>query len=144
MKCLCGCGAEAVKSYVQGHNQRGKTFVNRRRQPFEARFWSKVDKNAAVPIEAPHLGNCWRWTGNHNSAGYGMIFPGTDAQARMVLAHRVSYELAHGPIPEGYDIDHLCRVTDCLRVEHLEAVPHSVNIQRGFDRKRARLLAVKE
>lgn len=46
-------------------------------------------------------------------------------------AHRVAYEGAHGPIPTGLVIDHLCRVRWCCNPEHLEAVTDKVNILRG-------------
>ncbi len=46
-------------------------------------------------------------------------------------AHRFAYELAHGPIPEGKEIDHLCPNTLCVNDDHLEAVTHLVNVRRG-------------
>ena len=46
-------------------------------------------------------------------------------------AHRVSYELANGPIPAGLQIDHLCKLTLCVRPSHLEAVTPSVNVRRS-------------
>lgn len=48
-----------------------------------------------------------------------------------VLAHRIMYELYKGPIPKGYDIDHLCKVTKCVNPKHLEAVTHKENCLRG-------------
>ena len=49
----------------------------------------------------------------------------------MVYAHRFAYELAYGPIPEGLELDHLCRNASCVRPTHLEAVTHQVNMVRG-------------
>jgi hypothetical protein len=49
-------------------------------------------------------------------------------------AHRVSYELHKGPIPEGLVIDHLCRVRHCVNPDHLRAVTHAVNILAGVGR----------
>lgn len=47
-----------------------------------------------------------------------------------VLAHRAAYERVHGEIRDGLEIDHLCKQPDCVRVDHLEAVPHEENLRR--------------
>jgi len=46
-------------------------------------------------------------------------------------AHVIAYELQYGPIPEGLELDHLCRQTLCIRPEHLEAVTHQENMRRA-------------
>lgn len=51
-------------------------------------------------------------------------------QARR-YTHRVVYELRVGPVPEGMDLDHLCRVKHCANPDHLEPVTHRVNVLRG-------------
>lgn len=71
---------------------------------------------------------CWLWTGAHNDQGYGQLWFGA---RRMVYAHRWAYERYVGPIPEGYDIDHLCKNSGCCNPAHLEAVTHRENIRRG-------------
>ncbi|MBP1241736.1 hypothetical protein ABID92_000436 [Frigoribacterium sp. PvP120] len=82
----------------------------------ERRFWPKVDMGEG----------CWNWQASLLRNGYGQFHaPGT------TLAHRYSYELHHGAIPEGLVIDHLCRNRRCVRPSHLEAVPQAVNLQRG-------------
>lgn len=53
----------------------------------------------------------------------------------MVYVHRVAHELAIGPIPEGYEVDHLCRVPRCVRPDHLEAVTPKENCLRRPQRK---------
>lgn len=50
----------------------------------------------------------------------------------MIYAHRLSYELFVGPIPDGYELDHLCRNRGCVNPAHLEAVTHRVNVLRGL------------
>jgi hypothetical protein len=70
---------------------------------------------------------CWIWTAGINSEGYGSFWDGK----RNVRAHRFSYELAVEPIPEGMQIDHLCRVRNCVNPEHLEPVTNHENARRG-------------
>lgn len=69
---------------------------------------------------------------------YGTFWDGT----RNVLAHRYSYELHVGPIPEGLDwtIDHLCETKKCVNPEHLELVSRSENSLRRASRHRERNL----
>ena len=93
----------------------------RKRIPMEVRFWSHVAKTDG----------CWLWTGTLNWAGYGRFVPSGTPGDKAEMAHRVAYELLVGPVPEGTELDHLCRVRNCVRTDHLEAVPHKVNIDRG-------------
>ena len=76
---------------------------------------------------------CHVWTGPADRFGYGLIW--IDGQLR--AAHRVSYEHFVGPIPNGLEIDHLCRVPACVNPKHLEPVTHQENVLRGFAAKRA-------
>lgn len=71
--------------------------------------------------------SCWVWQARLDADGYGHI----QIQRRDRIAHRVSYEAFVGPIPEGLQIDHLCRVRACCNPEHLEAVTSRVNTLRG-------------
>lgn len=70
---------------------------------------------------------CWIWMGADKGNGYGMV----RYHYKVFLTHRVSYEFFRGPIPDGLELDHLCRVTFCCNPWHLEAVTHQVNCQRG-------------
>lgn len=81
------------------------------------RFWKYVDKG----------GDCWLWTGGVSS-GYGRVKE--DAPSRVQLyAHRVSYEMANGPIPEGMVVDHRCHVPLCVNPAHLRVVTRKQNIE---------------
>jgi len=89
----------------------------------EERFWARVDKDGPVPVRRPELGPCWIWTGGGHSEGYG-----SDSGQ---LAHRTSYELSIGPVPDGKHLDHLCRVRLCVNPAHLDPVTCGENIRRG-------------
>lgn len=75
---------------------------------------------------------CWEWTGHRSRTGYGAIaMPRREGKTNIAKAHRVSYELFVGPIPDGLVIDHLCRNRACVRPDHMEPVTAGVNALRG-------------
>lgn len=74
-----------------------------------------------------NLEGCWLWTAATDGCGYGW-FGSSGGRAK---AHRYSYEVAVGSIPEGLCIDHLCRVRCCVNPDHLEAVTLAENVRRG-------------
>lgn len=102
-----------------------------RRVDPEVRFWAKVDRDGSMPDQGDPLvsvtSRCWRWTGCLKPTGYGTFWDGD----RKVHAHRYAYESQVGPIPEGMQIDHLCRNRGCVRPDHLEAVTPRENVLRG-------------
>ena len=83
------------------------------------RFYKKVQME-------PNSG-CWLWDGHYNRKGYGCFQVGKQNRS----AHRVSYELHIGSIPEGLQLDHLCRVRCCVNPDHLEPVTNRENCLRG-------------
>ena len=83
------------------------------------RFIDKVDFR---------ITGCWEWMAYRDKDGYGMF----KVKGKMKRAHRVSYEHFVGVIPpKPYEIDHKCKVTCCVRPDHLEVVLHRENIMRG-------------
>ena len=79
--------------------------------PLADRFWPKVDKSGGPS-------SCWLWTaGVVGGTGYGKI---QDTRGgRYLRAHRVSWELAHGPIPDGMRVLHRCDNPPCVNPAHL-------------------------
>lgn len=73
-------------------------------------------------------GLCWEWTAA-NSGGYGYVWD--SEEKRMRPATRVVWELLVGEIPDGYEMDHLCRNPPCVNPDHLEPVTHAENQRRG-------------
>jgi HNH endonuclease len=76
---------------------------------------------------------CWPWTGcTSKRQGYGLFYNRGHGVQKTTGAHRYSYKLFVGPLPKRLTIDHLCRVRNCVRPDHLEAVTNRENIMRGF------------
>ncbi len=117
-----------ARGYCENHYRRwkrcGDPLGGRTAQglPDDVRFWAKVEKTDT----------CWLWTGSLNSAGYGGFSTGPTRD----LAHRWAYAHEVGPIPEGLDLDHLCRVKRCVNPAHLEAVTRAENLRRAREASR--------
>lgn len=151
--CMCGCGqtTKIAKSsnrkygwvmgehyrYIVGHTPR--TTV-----PLEERFWARVSKG--TPDE------CWEWTGGkitgryapngkQYGGGYGLLSVNASTH---ILAHRFSYELHNGPIPEGLEIRHICNRPSCCNPHHLLIGTHADNMQDMANSKRSRLILTYE
>lgn len=91
-------------------------------KPPEERFWRFVNKTET----------CWLWTGGTNGK-YGVFKVDTRRGAKRggQYAHRYSYTMAKGPIPDGLVINHLCITPLCVRPDHLEAVTYRENSRYG-------------
>jgi len=79
------------------------------------RLWPKVKK------DCPN--GCWEWTGSKRPQGYGRF----RFNNRVTAAHRFSYELIHGVIPDSMEIDHICLNKSCVNPAHLRIATHSDN-----------------
>lgn len=133
------CSIEGCDSPVMGHSWCSKHYQRwcKYGDPLrvaviigddETRFWFHVDKNGPIPARRPDLGACWSWTGTTGTGGYGRFH----ASGSLHGAHRWICELKLGPIPDGYEPDHLCFNTSCVNYEsHLEVVTQRENILRS-------------
>lgn len=88
-------------------------------RPLVERFHEKY-------IPEPNSG-CWLWDAACDTGGYAQISVGNKSKS----AHRISYEMHVGPVPEGLVLDHKCRVRSCVNPDHLEPVTNRENILRG-------------
>lgn len=82
--------------------------------------------------------DCWEWRAaiaDPTGTSYG----GITVDGKRYQAHRLAYETWVGPIPEGLEIDHLCRVRACINPDHLEVVTHAENMRRSRSSERRRL-----
>jgi HNH endonuclease len=125
--CHCACGGKtriasrndyrdgSIKGkpvrYIRGHHRR-KSFIEYKR---EDRGYKTL---------------CWIWQKGLSAGdrgGYGTIFD----SGKMRKAHVVYWERENGPVPEGYELDHLCQQRPCVNPEHTEPVIDAINTQRG-------------
>lgn len=137
---ICGNAACVSAEHLSRPVRRGtvraqpKTARARRTQlPLSERFWAKTriaaDCDCRLCSKSSDLAvKCIVWTAARKGQGYGSFWDGN----RTLRAHRFSYELAVGPIPEGLQLDHLCRVRLCVNPAHLEAVTQEENQRRGL------------
>lgn len=92
------------------------------KKSLEERFWSKVEKGDG----------CWEWAACKNSTGYGRF----RVNGHTEFAHRVSWTLAHGPIPDGLFVCHHCDNPSCVRSDHLFIGSHKDNLRDAVKKGR--------
>lgn len=101
-------------------------------KPIEERFWPKVQRTHA----------CWLWTGSTDGRGYGQL---SSMHAKSpVKAHRVSWELANGPIPDGLSVLHACDTPGCVRPDHLFVGTQRDNMRDAAEKGRTSPIPVRK
>jgi hypothetical protein len=95
--------------------------------PLVPRFWAHVEKTET----------CWLWTGYRNNKGYGQVNLGSGT-GKLTLAHRLSYEIHHGPIPIGLWVRHTCDTPPCVSPAHLVLGTPADNTHDMMERGRNR------
>lgn len=118
---------QADKARAQGLHDRAEDLLRwavDRHDP-QKRFWRLVDRRSDE--------ECWEWRGAQGGNGWkeGRGYGYFKWRGRMQTAHRVAYEIAVGPIPDGLHIDHLCRNHPCVNPRHLEPVTRQENLRRS-------------
>ena len=114
-------GGRCCSPHCSGRAKRGLKMYRKTKTAAE-HFWGNIKKTEL----------CWLWRGTIDNNGYGK-FQVTLRRlfSRVISAHRFSYEIHIGKIPNGLCLDHICRVRNCVNPAHLEAVSHRENVLRG-------------
>lgn len=121
--CICGVPLKRSRGKIARNKHHYCSTCFRRNWTFEERFWSRVERRGPD--------DCWLWTGNVTSRGYGIICGRKDGRRCTRLAHRVSYELAYGALPASGVLDHRCDRPRCVNPAHLAPMTQRQNVLRG-------------
>jgi hypothetical protein len=119
IQCECGCGEAIPEKDANGRKRRFIIGHWRRKSPTEY-------------IVDPVTG-CWNWQRATIKGGYGSAL--CPRRKKVTVAHAIVYERHKGPVPDGLELDHLCRNHGCVNPDHLEPVSHLVNVRRGAKTK---------
>lgn len=134
--CQCGCGgttAIATQSRFARGIFRGEhvRFLPGHGQVL-AGYRGHSERRRKGPDYLVDEGGCWVWQ-HARIKGYGRVRD--RSTGKDVMAHRFYFENANGAVPEGMELDHLCRNRSCVNPDHLEAVDRRTNARRGAKTK---------
>jgi hypothetical protein len=74
---------------------------------------------------------CWEWTGRLSKVKYGAGYARICIDGQEQYVHILVYEILVGPVEKGLQLDHICRITWCVRYDHVEPVSQAENIRRA-------------
>jgi hypothetical protein len=130
------CRTHYLRWWRTGNPRRVRVPKSQRPELFVERFWSHVDKQGPAPAHLPELGSCSEWIAAVNKEdGYGVL---TNGDGGIQYAHRYSWELHYGPIPDGLWVLHHCDNTICVRPDHLFLGTAADNVADMLTKGRAR------
>jgi hypothetical protein len=104
----------------------GQLFRTNKLIPAKIRFWAYAE---------PMPSGCWEWQGPIISSGPSKGYAYFSVKSKYVRVIVWAYNYLIGPIPEGLELDHLCRNRSCVNPWHTEPVTHLINVQRGGAKK---------
>lgn len=121
--CKCGCG---MLTSIPEYGDVSKGWI--KGKPLD--WLSGHSSRKRVKYVIDPITECWNWV-CHLYEGYGRVFLG----GRWYPAHVVTYETKYGPVPDGKELDHLCRNRKCCNPDHVEPVTRTINVRRGLQTK---------
>lgn len=127
-----GCSSDAHRrGLCQAHWKR-----SRRRTDDVATRYPSRPAFLRVLNRTERLDTCWIFTGGGDGKGYGSVGVGRREEGTK-RTHQVVYEALRGPVPDGFELDHLCATPRCVNPDHLEPVTHAENMRRYGARRSA-------
>ena len=117
------CKTHYTHNWLYGH-----PLLYKKNRPIEERFWEKVEKR--------HKNECWLWRDKPHGFGYGRFGIWNGHKGQMVLAHRMSYELARGTIKAGQFVLHRCDNPQCVNPHHLYLGTQADNMRDMYSKGR--------
>lgn len=106
----------------------------RTHRPWQQRFWKHVTK------DGPN--GCWVWGDSRTEFGYGLLVKERSSKTyrgKQKTAHRLSWELHHGEVPDGLSVLHRCDNPPCVNPDHLFLGTHADNMRDMFEKGRNRI-----